>query len=216
LFRLSEHLTSRRRAFSLTAARGLCQFDAFASAIKATGFDAAVQSEIGIAPDRGTVEILDAISNHIAKSMRGKPQACFSKSVAETLYATLADAEDPDVENFKRSISEFVGREGTGRLVQRLFQFYVFNSVWSKLEDGLREAEGGESLEQLWRSIELLCTAAVAEVLREWQNEPSREPLRPDLARDFLLRIQSRLGELCGPEVGVAITSVSHNKTILP
>jgi hypothetical protein len=200
----------------LTAAKPLCQFDAFASAIKASGFDHALESELGIAPNCGIVELLDAISNHIAKSMRGKPKACFSKSVKETLYTTLTDPEDPDVENFKRCVTEFVRCEGTGRLVQGLFQFYVFNSVWSEAEDGLREAEGGESLEELWRRIELLCAAAVAQVLRERQNEQSHELLKPKHACELLLQIQSRLGELCSPKPFIAKASVSDDKTMLP
>jgi hypothetical protein len=213
---LYDYLTRERRAFGLTAAKPLCQFDAFASAIKARGFDDALHSELGIPPNAGIIELLDAISNRIARSMRGKPKACFSKSVKETLYTTVAEAEDGD-ENFKSCISEFVRREGTGRLVQGLFQFYVFNTIWWKVEDRLREAEGGESLEEARRTIELLCSAAVAQVLREWQkSEQTRELLTPELARDFLLQIQSRLGELCSPKVSIAKISVSHDTTMPP
>ena len=207
--RLSEYLKRVRRRVSLTAAKPLSQFHALASAIRAGGFDDAIQSELGINNNNSNiVEILDAVSNYLAKTMRGKPKGYFSKSIKETLYVIVRFEEEPDTEDFKRCICAFVQRRGSAELVQLLFQFYVFNSVWSELEDLLRESEGGQALEKIWNDLEGLCAAAVDDVVRDWHTPESASLLEPERARDMLVQIQDQLVQLSKPKLVLAKTSL--------
>lgn len=99
-------------------------------------------------------------------------------ALREAILEAAALAGDPTYADLDRSLQDFLSREGVEGLVESFLTHYVFDRVWSLLENHVdRRAETNGEAEALATAVQSACRSHVSGLINDRQEAGDFEAL---------------------------------------
>jgi hypothetical protein len=176
----------------------IVDFYAVSTAISIQGFEKGVHTffpDLDLA--RPGTEIVAAIVEQLTKSISGLKGDILRKAATEALLDAAGLGYGPERLNVKVGLERFLKKRGPRKILELLLSRYVFNTIWVRSQDAMRQQVGGESLGKYMLRVERFCVSAVKSVLDEWETEEKLEGLtrKKRLGALLIRTIASRLIE---------------------
>jgi len=119
------------------------------------------------------------------------------KAVQETLFHAAGIGYGPEPLNVKVGLEKFLRKRGSKKLLEFFLSNYVFNTVWIRMQDGVRLKLGSRFLINSMIAIERFCVTVVKSVLSEWDTAGKLDELstKRRLGTTLIKTVQARLVE---------------------
>ena len=145
----------------------------FGAALDSGGLDQAIES-LGLAELRGkpASEIISRIAEHLADGTDGIEHELMTTALRDAILECAALTGDGSYNALDSSLQTFLEREGIGGLVESFLSHFVFDGVWSLLENHVNLTSNGVSDSQaLASAVENACRMHVQELIAEVTRE---------------------------------------------
>jgi hypothetical protein len=104
----------------------------------------------------------------LADGADGLQREALQTALREAILEAAALAGDPAYEDLDSSLQEFLSREGVEGLVESFLTHYVFDRVWSLLENHAdRRAETNSDADALATAVQSACRSHVSDLMEE-------------------------------------------------
>ncbi len=180
------------------AGRVVCDFYAMTAAISTEGFEAGLRNLVqGLDTHRPPTEVIAAVAQHLTREIIGLKADILRKAVQETMLDAAGLGYGPEELNVKIGLEKFLRKRGATGLLELFVSSYVFNTLWIRIQEGVRAKSGSRSLSKSMLDMQRFCTAVVRSVVAEWQTDGKLEALatKKRLAAAFMKAIEARLLE---------------------
>jgi hypothetical protein len=153
--------------------RALARLGGFGAALASGGLDAAVAA-LGLAElsGRPPAEVVSRIAEHIAAVADGLEEELLSMALRDAIFEAAALEGDRTYENLERSLQAFLARAGIEGLVECFLTRYVFDRVWTLVENHVdhRSETVGDST-ALSSAVDGACRAHVRSLIDDLRLE---------------------------------------------
>ena len=160
-------------ARSASVGSAVSSLGGFATALQSGNLDAALDS-LGLGELRGrpAAEVVARISEHIAGMSDGLQQELLSATLRDALLDAAALEGDRSYQNLDSALQGFLAREGIEGLVECFLTKYVFDRVWTLIENHvtLRTDSIDESV-ALSSAVERGCRSQVEMLIEDLRTE---------------------------------------------
>jgi hypothetical protein len=158
---------------SASVGRAVSGLGGFGSALVAGGLDAALDA-LGLGELRGKppAEVVARIAEHIAAMADGLQQELLDATLRDAILDAAALEGDRSYENLETSLQSFLAREGIEGLVECFLTRYVFDRVWTLVEEhiSLRAASESDTV-AMSSAVEAGCRSQVQTLIEDLRSE---------------------------------------------
>ncbi len=153
--------------------RAVSGLGGFGSALAAGGLGAALDA-LGLGELRGkpAAEVVARIAEHMAAMADGLQQELLNATLRDAILDAAALEGDRSYENLEASLQSFLARDGIEGLVECFLTRYVFDRVWTLVEQhvDLRTASENDSV-AMSSAVEGGCRSQVQTLIEDLRSE---------------------------------------------
>jgi hypothetical protein len=149
----------------------------FGEAVRTEGLDRALEI-LGIAElrNRPAAEVVAQIAEHIAAGADGPQKELLNDALRNALFEAAATQGDGSYDNLKDSLESFLQREGVQGLVELFLSEYVFDRVWTLIENHVDlKTQSNSASDAMAGAVENACRSNVADLIAESKDAGSFE-----------------------------------------
>jgi hypothetical protein len=194
------HLFIEKREPLLDADIGPAIADVYAMAtlIAAEGFDAISRFSMKtLHTNRRGTTLVEEVAQELSRSITGPKADIFRKALQETMLDAASLGHEPQKLNVKLRLESYLKKRGAKQFLVIFLSSYVFNTVWIKIQESIREESGSQALGKSMLGLSRECTSVVKSVVDDWQAQKKLEQLltKKHLGAALIKAIDVRLRE---------------------
>lgn len=189
------------RKSRIAVSQAVAGLGAFAERAQSEGFEAGL-AQLGLDDLAGkpAPEVVARIAEHLARHSDGHDAELVKTALQEALLAAADLAEETGYSDLQEGLESFLEERGALGLVELFLENYVFDVVWSLIEDHVRtHTDGNDGYESVLRAIQEVCRDEVRAKIAELGSDPDIDWFgRPGirLASEIVTDLASRLRQL--------------------
>ncbi|MXZ44828.1 MAG: hypothetical protein F4Z01_07640 [Gammaproteobacteria bacterium] len=145
---------------------------AFADKVAESGFEQSL-AFLGLQELEGlsAVEVTAAIAERLTSSLDDLNGDLMRDAVREAVLEAAQLGDEDGLEHLERGVDSFFEKEGVIEFVSLVLEKYVFNAIWSCIEDHVQSrSQSVEDFEAFLNAVQSVCESEVRKTLRDLKD----------------------------------------------